>query len=60
MRKTLGLGLMAALVITATAWATFSYRVTAGEPTAAMDIAALHRGTDTSALPTAPVNDYTP
>jgi hypothetical protein len=59
MRKTLGLGLMAALAITATAWATFSYR-TAGEPTAAMDIAAIHRATDTAALPMAPVADYTP
>ena len=59
MRKTLGLGLIAALVITATAWATLSYRVT-GEPTAAMDIAAIHRATDTAALPMAPVADYAP
>jgi hypothetical protein len=59
MRKTLGLSIAAALVITATAWATYPYRI-AGEPTAAMDIAAIHRGTDTAALPTAPVNDYIP
>jgi hypothetical protein len=60
MRKTLLLGVAAALAVTATAWATFSYRATSIASSSAMDIAAIHRGADTTGLPVAPVADYTP
>jgi hypothetical protein len=52
------LGLSAALVLIASAWNTLQPATVA--PSAAMDIDALHRGTDTSQLPTAPVEQYAP
>lgn len=48
----------AMLVVVATTWGTFSIQQALGEPTAAMDIASVHRNTETVLLPTAPVADY--
>ena len=60
MRKILLLGLAAALMLTATAWATLSYRSATLASSVAIDIAAIHHSVDGKALPTAPVADYTP
>ncbi len=60
MRKTLILGITAALAVTATAWATLSYRSASLASSAAIDIAAIHRDAAGAALPVAPVADYTP